>query len=117
VTIGEMPGDGDQAGPGPGGEGGPGATELGIQLRTLEQDEIDRLRSEGVEHGVLVERVKPGSSTSGLLLPRDIIVEVNRQPAKDVEAFRRAVKSMKPGKSLLLRVFRNGSWIYLAIRI
>lgn len=118
VTIGEMPGNaGGVAAPGPGRKGEQSATELGIQIRPLEKSEIDRLKSEGVEHGVVVERVKPGSSASGLLLPRDIIVEVNRQPAKDVKAFRDAIKSMRPGASLLLRIFRNGSWIYLVIRV
>jgi len=118
VTIGEMPGgEGATAASEPDSGGEQSASELGLRIRPLEKSEIDRLRGEGVEHGVVVEGVKPGSPASGLLLPRDIIVEVNRQPASGVKAFREAVKSVKPGKSLLLRIFRNGSWIYLVIQV
>ncbi len=118
VTIGEMP---DHAGsasePNAGPEAKPDATELGIQIRPLGKRELEMLRPEGVEHGLLVERVEPGSPASGLLQPRDVIVEVNRQPARDVQGFREAIKSLGAGKSLLLRIFRNGSWIYLVLQV
>jgi serine protease Do len=118
VTVGEMPGDREAtAAPGQGHEGEQGASELGLRIRPLEKGEIDRLRRDGVEHGVVVAGVKPGSPASGLLLQGDIIVEVNRQPTKSVQAFREAIESMKPGKSVLLRIFRNGSWIYLVIQV
>jgi len=66
---------------------------------------------------LVVVRIEPGSPANGLLLPRDVIVEVNREPARDVPAFRDAVKSLGSGKSLLLRVFRNDSWIYLVLQV
>ena len=118
ITVGEMPDDAGSAGsPATSPETKPDATELGIQIRPLTKPELERLRSEGVAHGLVVVRIEPGSPANGLLLPRDVIVEVNREPARDVPAFRDAVKSLGSGKSLLLRVFRNDSWIYLVLQV
>jgi S1-C subfamily serine protease len=45
-----------------------------------------------------------------------VILEVNRQAVKDVEAYRKAVRAAGKGKSVLFLVRRGDNTIFLALK-
>lgn len=68
---------------------------------------------EGVE-GVVVVSVKPDSAASrGGLAEGDVILQVNRQPVKDVAAAEAAVS--RAGGRMVLKIFRDGRTKFLAV--
>jgi serine protease Do len=61
--------------------------------------------------------VEPGGPAADAGLRRgDIILEVNRQVVKDVDAYRKAVKAAGKAKSVLFLVRRGDNTIFLAVR-
>jgi serine protease Do len=67
--------------------------------------------------GVLVSGVEPGSPADEAGLRRgDVIVEVNRKPVKDVDAYSKEMKGAGPGKSVLLLVRRGENTVFLALK-
>ncbi len=86
-----------------------GGDVLGMQLRALNPDMIDRLGLEPDTKGVLISNVKPGTpAEEANLMPGDIIIEVAQKPVGTPAELRDAVeKEGKPGKSLLIRFLRG----------
>ena len=67
--------------------------------------------------GVIVSGVEPGTSAGDAGLRRgDVILEVNRQPVENLEAFYAKMADRKKGKSLLLLVRRGESTVFLALK-
>jgi serine protease Do len=67
--------------------------------------------------GVLVAGVESGSAAEEAGLRRgDVIVEVNRQPVPDVDAYTKAIGSVEAGKSVLLLVRRGENTVFLALK-
>jgi serine protease Do len=71
--------------------------------------------------GVLVSNVEPNSFAEDIgLMPRDVIVQINRKPVTSVEDIRRAGEALKTGDAVAFRVLRQpmgrGEWtaLYLA---
>jgi S1-C subfamily serine protease len=46
----------------------------------------------------------------------DVILEVNRTPVKDVDAYRKALRASGKGKSVLFLVRRGDNTIFLAVK-
>jgi serine protease Do len=86
-----------------------GGDVLGMQLRALNPDMIDRLGLEPDTKGVLISNVKPGTpAEEANLMPGDIIIEIAQKPVGTPAELRDAVeKEGKPGKSLLIRFLRG----------
>ena len=120
VEIGEMPSDLSGAGQAPAKaekrDAAPAGVELGFSVRPLEQGLRERLGAEDVQ-GVLVDAVDPDSSAAEGLRPGDVIAEVNQTVIRDVAGFDAVAKTLKKGDDMLLRVFRQGGWAYLVIRL
>ena len=67
--------------------------------------------------GVVVAGVEPGSPADDAGLQRgDVILEVNRQPVENEDAYKKAVKKVEKGKSVLLLVRRGDNTIFLALK-
>ncbi len=97
---------------------------IGVQGRMVGAPLLSLLRLP-LAPGFLVEVVEDGSPAerAGLkgghlsvsvqgeefLVGGDILTTINGRPIKEPDDFRAAVKSLKPGQPLLLRVFRDGS--------
>jgi len=65
--------------------------------------------------GVVVTDIEDGSPAGGLLMPNDVIIEVNRKRINSVKDYESVVSKIKSGEDILLLVFRNGSSIYISL--
>ncbi|HEY2108027.1 MAG TPA: Do family serine endopeptidase [Candidatus Binataceae bacterium] len=66
--------------------------------------------------GVVITQVQPGSSADGAgLRRRDVILEVDRQPIKDVRGYEQALAKGGPG-SVLLLIERGGSTLFVPLK-
>jgi serine protease Do len=95
----------------PGPEGG---KRLGIALGPLDEAARRRL---GVESGVIVERTEPSSpaAESGIR-PGDIIVAANdRDVAQPADVADEWAKARRENKPLLLRIRRDGQYLFVAV--
>jgi serine protease Do len=82
--------------------------EFGLRVEDLTQELLRRLGIED-KKGVIVTQVEPASFAEDLgFLPRDIIVEVNREPVTSVAAYRSAIGKLKPGQTIIFKVLRSG---------
>jgi serine protease Do len=90
--------------------GASGKGRLGLALRPLEPDER---RAAGVE-GLVIEQASGPAAAAGVQRG-DLLLAVNGQPAKSVEAVREAVT--KADKAVALLVQRQGEKIFVPIRL
>jgi serine protease Do len=99
-------------------QAGSGTTEdLGLTVQTLTPDLAENLGLERTMKGVVVTEVEPGGPATDAGLRRgDVILEVNRQGVKDVDAYRKALKAAGKGKSVLFLVRRGDNTIFLAVK-
>jgi serine protease Do len=71
----------------------------------------------GDRSGVVVYSVMPGSAADDAgLHARDIILEVNRHPVKDVDSYQRALKEAHGGKIVLLLVKRDKNTFFIPLK-
>ncbi len=87
------------------GESGPG--EFGLRVEELTPEMNRRL---GIEDrkGVIVTQVEPTSFADDLQFqPRDIIVEINREPVTSLAGYRAAIAKLKPGQNVIFKVLRS----------
>ncbi len=114
IKIGKMPGDeGEVSKSGD----GKAKTKLGFQVEPLDDKLRQRLGADNDLKGVVVSDVESNSSAAGVLQTGDIILEVNRKPVTDVKAFAAETKGLKTGEDIVLRVYRQGSWLWLVFRL
>jgi serine protease Do len=109
ATIGTLAGEGlAAAGP------AQGAEALGITVQTLTPQLAEQLGAEAGQ-GIVVTGVDPGSVAAAAgLEPGTLILQVNREPVRDAEQFRRAMEQ-SPGKRALLLVRRDGAQQFLVL--
>jgi serine protease Do len=81
---------------------------LGLTVEPLTPELGQRFKLTA-KSGVVVTDVTPGSSGEQAgIRPGDAILEINRQPVKDVQTFRRLVSSVKPGEAVPVYLQRGG---------
>jgi serine protease Do len=84
--------------------------KLGIKVDAVTAQMYEELGLDQSIKGVVVQEVDPSSMAAQQgLQQNDVIIEVNR--------FKTAVKSLKPGDSILLLVFREGNTFFKAFKI
>ena len=83
---------------------------LGLTVRSLTPEVVERLEVDPDVEGVLVTRVEPGTpAEEARLRAGDIITEVAKQPVTSPDDFFDTVREHgQPGKQLLLRFVRGG---------
>ncbi len=89
---------------------------LGLQVKGIESPQA---RQWGIdaEEGVLVIDVDFNSPAQNKILPRDVIIEINRRPVKNMESYRKIVSDFDDNKdAVLFRVIRNGRKTYEAVK-
>jgi serine protease Do len=93
------------------------AEDLGLAVQTLTRDLAENLGLDANLKGVVVTQVEPGGPAAEAGIRRgDVVLEVNRQPVKDVDAYRKALKAGGKSKSILFLVRRGDNTIFLALK-
>jgi serine protease Do len=92
------------------------STKLGFSVRELDDRTRQQLDAEKLE-GVVVDGLEPGAAAAELLQNGDIILEVNRTPIRNLKEFNEQTKGLNAGDDLVLRIYRGGSWLWLAFRL
>ena len=118
LTIVEQPKSMSQSGDE---EGGDSATPTGIlsslDVRDLTEELAGRYGLKSSERGVVIVRVKPGSTAEELgVREGDIVLEVNRQAVTSVKNFERIAGKLPKDQAVLLLLKRQGRTIYLTLR-
>src|SRR5262249_51758322 len=96
----------------------PAPTKLGVTVRSLTQDQVERL---GLTAGcgVIVTEVKPDSFADDIdMRPGDIILQINRQAVNSEDEFRKLTTQLKSGQDVAFLVRRgrgqNGGNVFLS---
>jgi serine protease Do len=102
-------------------DGGDSATPTGIlsslDVRDLTEELAGRYGLKSSERGVVIVRVKPGSTAEELgVREGDIVLEVNRQAVTSVKNFERIAGKLPKDQAVLLLLKRQGRTIYLTLR-
>jgi len=89
-------------------------SSFGLRVQDLSPDLAHELQ---LDSGVQISGVEPGSRGDEVgLQPRDVILEVNRSPVKDVSSYQQALKAGGKGSIVLLLVKRGDSTLYFALK-
>jgi serine protease Do len=118
VTIVEQPKSLGQAG---GEENGESTAPTGvlsdIDVRELNEELAGRYGIKPSERGVVIVRVRPGSTAEEMgVREGDIVLEVNRKSVNSVKSYERAVSGLAKDQAVLLLLKRKGQTIYLTLR-
>jgi serine protease Do len=118
LTIAEQPKAMAQSGEEDAGEStAPTGVLSSLEVRELNDELASRYGVKPSERGVVVVRVKPGSTAEELgVREGDMIVEVNRQAVTSVKAYERIASKLPKDHSVLLLLKRQGRTIYLTLR-
>ena len=102
---------------GGGGEQANKSPKLGVSLAPL-TPQIARQLGVPAEEGVVVaDVVEGGPAQRAGIRQGDVVVEVNRQPAKKVEDVAAALAKLKEGDMALLRIRRGDSALFIAVPV
>lgn len=90
--------------------------KLGLTVQEVTPQIAKSLGPEGTE-GVVVTSIEPGGpGNEAGFRPRDVILEIDRQPISDLKDFRSATAKIKKGKSILFLIQRGGTTLFLAMK-
>lgn len=87
----------------------------GVVVRDLTPELYDRLNLPGKLSGVVVVEIDQNSPSATILLPGDVIQEINRQKINSVKEYEGVVSGISPGADILLLVFRGGSSVFVTL--
>jgi serine protease Do len=87
---------------------------LAVQVTDLNAEQQEQL---GIDHGVLVEDVKPGPARDAGIRSGDVILSMNNAPIKNVEHFAEIVSKLPAGKWIPMLVQRRDGALFLALRL
>ena len=91
--------------------------KLGVQVENLTPQLAEKLGIKA-EHGVVITDVQAGSPAAMVGLTSGVVItQVDRQPVKSVEEFRKAVENKPLEKGLLLLVQTPKGSRFLVIRV
>jgi serine protease Do len=118
VTIVEQPKSMSQAGAEDNAESiAPTGVLSDLEVRELTEELTSRYGIKSTERGVVVTRVKPGSTAEEMgVREGDMILEVNRKAVTSVKVYERVMSGLPKDQAVLLLVKRQGRSIYLTLR-
>jgi serine protease Do len=68
--------------------------------------------------GVIIVEVENGSPAEQAgLVPGDIIVEMDKKPVSNLEAFKQLLKGVKEGGTVLFLIDRGGTTIFVTLNV
>jgi len=90
--------------------------ELGLTVQPLTPQLAENLGLERKD-GLVISAVKPGSAADEAgLRSGDVVVEINRQPVKNLADYNREIARNEKGKSVLFLVRRGQTSLFLALK-
>jgi serine protease Do len=99
------------------GRDAPFDSELGLELVALTPETAPKYGFSENETGLLVLGAEPGKIASAAGMRRgDLIKEVNHQPVKDIQAFRKLIAEIKSGQAFQLLI-RRGNLGYFVVNM
>ncbi|MEZ5571675.1 MAG: DegQ family serine endoprotease [Halioglobus sp.] len=88
---------------------------LGMLVESIPAESLERF---GINGGVVVREVQPDSVASQAgIRAGDVITLIDTSPIKSTEAFEQAVDALKGGSSVPLRLIRDGSPLFIGLKI
>jgi serine protease Do len=88
-----------------------------LEVRELNEELAGRYGLKSGERGVVVVRVKPGSTAEELgVREGDIVLEVNRQAVSSLKSYEKVASKLPKDQAVLLLLKRQGRTIYLTLR-
>ena len=88
-----------------------------LDVRELNEELTARYGLKATERGVVVVRVKSGSTAEEMgVREGDIILEVNRKAVSSLKSYERAASGLAKDQAVLLLIKRKGQTIYLTLR-
>jgi serine protease Do len=88
-----------------------------LDVRELNEELTARYGLKATERGVVVVRVKSGSTAEEMgVREGDIILEVNRKAVGSLKSYEQAASGLAKGQAVLLLLKRKGQTIYLTLR-
>ena len=86
-----------------------------MDVETLPAESLERF---GINGGVVVRNVTPGSvaAQAGIRVD-DVITLIDTTPIKSREGFEQAVDALKAGSSVPLRLIRQGSPLFIGLKL
>jgi len=88
-----------------------------LDVRELNEELTSRYGLKPTERGVVVVRVKPGSTAEEMgVREGDIVLEVNRKAVGSLKSYERAAAGLTKDQAVLLLIKRKGQTIYLTLR-
>ena len=83
---------------------------LGLSVRDLDRDFVERFKLPEGMQGVIVSRVEPMSPAFDADVERGhVLLEINRHPVRSVDDYRRLTANAKPGDILALYIYKPES--------
>ncbi|MDM7323103.1 MAG: DegQ family serine endoprotease [Gammaproteobacteria bacterium] len=111
VTIQALPDDVEQAADTLGGDA---STPLGLQVQPLDAAKRQEL---GVGHGLLVRSVGEGPAARAGVRPGDVLLELGGVKLASAADLKQAAERMTKGRPVALRLLRDGSPLFLALKV
>jgi serine protease Do len=118
VTIAEQPKSMAQSGEEESGDAAaPAGVLSALDVRELTEELANRYGLKSHERGIVVVRVRPGSTAEEAgVREGDIVLEVNRQAVSSMKAYERIAAKLPKDQAVLLLLKRQGRTIYLTLR-
>lgn len=92
-------------------------TSLGVEVFVIDE-QFAKEQKLGVNEGLLVNSVGENSAAQYAgVLPNDVLVEIDGQKLQKFEDLKQKIELAKVGDSVLLKVWRNGKYLDIPVRL
>jgi len=92
-----------------------GGGRLGLVVETVPAENLERY---GINGGVVVRKVSPGSAAADAgLRVGDVITLIDTTPIKSMKTFEQAIEGLKDGSSVPLRLIRQGAPLFIGLKV
>jgi len=109
VTIGELPTETEKA---------PTAYDNalnGVEVQNLTPEIYRQLNIPSKVRGVVVTNIESGSAAESVLIPGDVIIEIDRKAVTNTDEYENIVSQIKTGKVITILIYRKGATLFVTI--